>query len=230
MDREHASRPRLALHGQRAPMGFDDATREFYDGSVWLVGDAGRPHMLVAVERYPDKWSYELTLIAPPPISLTNSQGWAWKPRLPPFEDRTIMGAVPAERSVARKQEMSKLAERFTAVEFYGEEGRRQLRLMARPIWQYQDEKNGILDGALFVYANGTNPEILLVLEARADKNGKRAWHYGLGRLGGAKMDVELDGKLVWEVQTGQGPYSQGPYAWYSIPFTAIPREAATSK
>jgi hypothetical protein len=208
---------------------FDDATREFYDGSVWLYTEGGRPHMIVAVERYPDKWSFELTLIAPPPIMLTNFQGWKWSPKLPPFEDRTIAGAVPSERSVARKQEMSKIAERFTAVEFYNDEGRRQLRLLARPIAQYQDEKNGVLDGALFVFANGTNPEVLLVLEARADKEGKRAWHYGLGRLGGARMDVELDGKLVWEVQTGQPPYSQGPYAWYSIPFSSLPREATSA-
>jgi hypothetical protein len=209
---------------------FDDATRDFYDGSLWLFADGGRPHLLVALERYPEFWAFELTLISPPPLSLTNSQGWTWKPRLPAFPDRTVPDAIPSERSAARKQEMSKVAERFTAKEIYRDEGRRELRLMPRPIWQYQDEKQGVLDGALFALANGTNPEVLLVLEARADKDGKRAWYFGVGRLGAARLEAQLDGKVVWEAEPVGPMRSQGPYSYFAISMSSIPSVEGSTK
>jgi hypothetical protein len=200
---------------------FDDATRDFYDGAVFMYADGGRPHLLLAVERYEKKWSFELTLITAPPIVVTSLDAWKWKPRLPPFKFETLPDLVPSEKATTRKAEMNKILERFTAVEFYSDEGRRELRLLARPMHQYTDEKQGIIDGALFAFANGTNPEVLVILEARADKEGKRTWQYALQRLSGARCEVELDGKLVWEALGGTLPKSQGPYSWFTIPFTA---------
>jgi hypothetical protein len=191
---------------------------------VWLIVEGKRPLIAITTERYEENWVVEFSLIAPPPLTMkAQRRDFVWKPRLPAFEDRIVSNAVPSERSVARRQEMAKIAGRFTAAEFFGEEGRRQLRLLSRPLWQYDDEKDGVLDGALFTFANGTNPETLLALEARIDKAGKRAWHYGLARTGAARMEVELDGKVVWQVEQNQDPYTQQPYTHMDVPFSLAP-------
>ena len=55
-------------------------------------------------------------------------------------------------------------------------------------------------DGALFVLAHGTNPEVLVLIEAIGDSIDKARWHYGLARCGSAEMHVAIDGKEVWTV------------------------------
>ena len=61
----------------------------------------------------------------------------------------------------------------------------RGLRRLDRPLHTYQDEDAGILEGGLYTLANGTNPEILLFVEARIDpKDGaKPVWQFTVGRL-----------------------------------------------
>jgi hypothetical protein len=49
----------------------------------------------------------------------------------------------------------------------------------------------------VFAFANGTNPEVLLLLEARNDGEAEN-WYYGLARLGHAEMHVALDETEIW--------------------------------
>lgn len=74
------------------------------------------------------------------------------------------------------------------------------LRLLTRPLWTYRDQAGGVLDGALFTLANGTNPEIWLFVEARADPKGdsKAGWQYTVGRSAWAELHLECDGKEVF--------------------------------
>ena len=77
-------------------------------------------------------------------------------------------------------------------------EARFELRLLAQPVLRYADSTNPVLDGAVFVFAHGTNPEVLLLIEAIGDDAATAKWHYSFARSGSAEMHVELDGKQVW--------------------------------
>ena len=76
---------------------------------------------------------------------------------------------------------------------------------------RYQPDAAADTDGAIFALANGTNPEIGVVLES----DGRR-WRYGVLRLGAAAMAVTLDGKPVAAFEhfnargRTDGPYHNG--------------------
>ena len=55
-----------------------------------------------------------------------------------------------------------------------------------------------MLDGAAFVLAHGTNPEVIQLIEARGGSGRATEWRYSLARMGSAEFHVELDGAEVW--------------------------------
>lgn len=85
-------------------------------------------------------------------------------------------------------------------------------RLLSQPIDRYQDSE--IADGALFVFANGTNPEIGLFLEAT-----ETGWMYGLARLSAAQTTILLNDKQIAQFPFGAFELvREGPYASTSHP------------
>jgi hypothetical protein len=63
------------------------------------------------------------------------------------------------------------------------------LRRFPRPIQEYADEKMGLLQGSIFIFANGTNLEILLLLEA-AKSDDAEQWQFGCAPLSTARLEA----------------------------------------
>jgi hypothetical protein len=123
----------------------------------------------------------------------------------------------PAEKAVQRLAQMRQIAERFSVVDIFGridaEVQQYNLRLMPQPVYRYEeaDEK---VDGAMFVFAQGTNPEAVLLVEAFGV--GKKGWRYGFAPTTTYELTAHLggdEGPVVWskpryQVFGGQtGPY-----------------------
>ena len=76
---------------------------------------------------------------------------------------------VAAETPQQRLSQMKNLAHDFTAL-MIDEGGQEQeLRLVPQPLIRYEPKDKRILDGGLFSFAAGTDPEAMLVLEARTE-------------------------------------------------------------
>src|SRR5688572_27005563 len=120
---------------------------------------------------------------------------------------------VPANTPVKRLAQMRELAGRFTASdEFEGRPRSDALRLLTKPLVRFGRDGSETLDGALFVHAHGTDPELMIVLEARQADGGYR-WHYGLAPMTGYALKASLGDKPVWEVGWRQAPFSpQEPF------------------
>jgi hypothetical protein len=75
-----------------------------------------------------------------------------------------------------------------------------ELRTLPQPLYRYDQATRGISDGAILALVNdaGTDPEVLLLLEAR-----ENAWHYALMRFSDATLHVEYQGKEVWSAIRG---------------------------
>jgi hypothetical protein len=86
---------------------------------------------------------------------------------------------------------MRDLARSFKVIETLHDK-KIECRLMTQPIDRYSDPQRGIVDGALFVYANATNPEGGVLLEC--DDKG---WSFGTFRLSAAATSFELAGREV---------------------------------
>lgn len=56
-----------------------------------------------------------------------------------------------------------------------------------------------VLDGALFVFVEGTDPEVFLLLEARAGASDEQRLVYGLARMNSVRLRVLKGTNVLWE-------------------------------
>jgi hypothetical protein len=96
---------------------------------------------------------------------------------------------------------MKTIAEKFSAAVDQSEtfEAPEQLRLLTTPLYRYSANGQGILDGALFAFVQGTNPEVLLLIEAQGAAPAERIWRYGFARMSSYNLRVRRGEQTVWE-------------------------------
>ncbi len=122
-----------------------------------------------------------------------------WKPQAG-FERKELPDAgEPAATPGARLVQMRRLAQEFTGHSLDSEGKRWDLRLLPAPLYRYPAAKAGVIDGALFTLVStaGTDPEVLLVVEARED-GGKMRWEYACGRFSDRTLHVQRKDKEIW--------------------------------
>jgi hypothetical protein len=76
------------------------------------------------------------------------------------------------------------------------------LRLLPRPLHRYdlanaRNPDPRLLDGGLFAYVQGTDPEVVLVLEAIGTAE-NAAWQYAFARATAGGLEVKLGDEVVW--------------------------------
>jgi hypothetical protein len=92
-------------------------------------------------------------------------------------------------------------------------------------VLRYRDPAKKIHDGTVFVLAHGTNPEVILLIEAIGQKLEDSRWHYSLARLGSAELHVALDGAEIWEQGRTPGVIGQPSDPYWLFFSTAKPLE-----
>ena len=95
---------------------------------------------------------------------------------------------------------MKRMARDFTATKVERDGGRQEMRLLPQPIYRYAAEKNGVLDGAIFVMVQGTDPEVFLLLEARGKADEAR-WMFAPARMNSTGFEVRYRDKPAWSVE-----------------------------
>jgi hypothetical protein len=137
------------------------------------------------------------------PFRVETDRGYHWSPSSTDLKFASIPKAdPPAATEAARLIQMRNLMRRFSASEV-AKGIPAELRLLSRPIDRYSDSDNDIADGAIFAFVHGTNPELLVFIEAHHD-----GWHYGDLRMAYAKLALRLDDAVVhnYEEFGGEGP------------------------
>jgi hypothetical protein len=196
---------------------YADNSRFNYESTLWIWTAGGRPTALVAVEYYPrhpkgPRWLFEIASLSKQRIAAEREPDLRWTAKEPGLKLQTLEDAKPiADKSTRRLSQMKEMCRRFTAHESAVVEGRVELRLLSSPLLRYADADAGIVDGAIFAFANGTNPEVLLILEANDDKDAP-PWHYALVQMTGGAVTVELDGKEVWKRGEADPPAVRDSY------------------
>jgi hypothetical protein len=201
-------RTQAPLKFAKAPLlRYNDQTRELLDATVWRVGESGRPTAIVTLEIYaksaePVALVYEFVSLSPARLSMESPRGPRWAPSGTDLKMAALANAPrTADSKTTRLAQMRQMARRFEVREQYRGD-KVECRLLSTPIDRYGGEKD-TLDGAIFIFANGTNPEVGLVLECRDNE-----WSYGMFRLGGAALSADLDGKPCYEAPAMRGGVS----------------------
>lgn len=107
----------------------------------------------------------------------------------------------PAATPQLRLVQMRRLAEKFTVEDNFGWDKKElnQLRLLTTPVHRYGQADEEVIDGAVFVYALGTDPEALLMLECAKGDSGLH-WRYGFGPMSIYALKAKLGDTVVWEI------------------------------
>lgn len=190
-----------------------DPTRAFSAGSLWAWKVSGRPVAVVGIELYAH-WSLEFVSLS---TGLVKAEDGSirWAPTKAGVTFNAIPDApAPAATEAGRLRQMRDLAPRFSGREYWDKKYY-PLRLLPHPIDRYSDPASGVVDGALFIYANGTNPEILLMIEARRTGDGPPQWSFAAAPLSHAEVILKVGARDVWKSpskDTGQPIRPSDPY------------------
>jgi hypothetical protein len=124
-----------------------------------------------------------------------------WKPQAGLERKELPDAGTPAATAGARLVQMRRLAQEFTGHVIGGEGRRWDLRLLPAPLYRYPSAETGVIDGALFTLVSeaGTDPEALLVIEARKQGD-KLRWEYACGRFTDGSVYVQRKDKEVWSL------------------------------
>jgi hypothetical protein len=215
--------PKAALTFAAKPLlRYSDPTRDTSEGAgkflldagVWRLGTEGRPTALVTLELYQAPGAarvlgFEFLSLTDTKFSLKHkTEKIRWDATGSALDLKELPDAPkPAATATARLAQMRQMARRLTAKERYRNVST-ECRLLAQPIDRYQSAADKIVDGAIFAYANGTNPELGVVFESDGER-----WLYGIIRLTAAEASVMLDGRQVaaYEFYDARGR-TGGPY------------------
>jgi hypothetical protein len=178
------------------------------DGAVFVWTCRGRAEVIGSFFSFPAtgprRLYHELHSLATTvlDVSRAGDAPLAWQPEAPGITLAPIAGApVPAPSPVRRLAQMRTLSGEFSArsLDFQGRHW--DLRLLPQPLYRYESTDPEILDGAVFSFVTsaGTDPEILLIIEARSPgAGGAPSWHYALGRFSDLDLWVQHKGKEVY--------------------------------
>ncbi|MDR3621732.1 MAG: hypothetical protein P4L85_20435 [Paludisphaera borealis] len=188
---------------------FNNKVGTVEDGTLfcWLDAD-DRPVAVVQVYRTTDTgWRQAFSSLSTGP--LTN--GRVWNPEKPGIEFQLVPGSPrPAGTREARLRQMHDLLKSFDA-EMDLEGTRHRLRPLAKPLIRYGKAGTEAVDGALFGFVLTTDPEVLLLLEARQGKNGLE-WQYAFAPEASAPLIGSFKGKMVWEFSRTTHGFNREPY------------------
>lgn len=179
------------------------------DGYAFVYVEGQRPRAVVNVWLQSDdptlntgEFWREFILLRGKPLHCRRGERLLWSPKAAPLEDQTLdHAAAPAASRPLRLVQMRQLASRFQAT-IYKDESPNELRIMRQPLYRYQDQDAGILDGALFAFAEANDAELLLLIEAAARNNGRtHEWQYALARITSYRLVVQLDDDEIFSVE-----------------------------
>ena len=196
------------------------------DGAVFLWTDKGRPAAALCIYTYGvDGVDHEWQSLAEGKLRATYQQATVWQPQTAGLEFRPLPGDVePAASTPARRlRQMHNLLRDFTATVGL-EPQRHELRALTQPIYRYGDEETEIVDGAIFSFAQATDPEVLLLLEARKEKQQPASWRWAAARMSMVHLEVKHRGELVWSVAWNQGRDARQPYITFVRQRSEVPR------
>jgi hypothetical protein len=156
-----------------------------------------------------------------------------WNPRAPGVRIEPIAGApAPARSAPQRLAQMRDLAREFSATTRDMNQRQWDLRLLTQPAYRYESTDPDVLDGAVFIFVTsaGTDPEVVLAVEARKPAGGGApTWHAAVARFTDLTLTVRHTGDVVFTAEPIPlgGIDHDGQYRYHVFKDRVIPKDAA---
>lgn len=193
-------------HTEKAVLRFSNPVRDSSsDGTMYLWLDEGVPAVVGTLWiRANGDFGYDFASLHGGRLECARKGTMIWTPKSGAHVRKVLPKAPEASDSPRlRLAQMRRVARRFQGhIGLWPKEGTDELRLLTQPVYRFASKVRGIVDGAVFAFAQANDPEMLLVLEIVEGAGGSgRAWRYTLARTTSVKVSAELDGATVWSVK-----------------------------
>jgi hypothetical protein len=177
------------------------------DGDVFVWTCRGRVEVVGTFFSYPSigprNLNHELHSLSTSVLDVSRPKAAnTWTPKAPGIELVKIPEAsTPSKTPGLRLIQMRELSRDFSASSDDLKEKHYELRILPQPLYRYESTDTDVLDGALFAFVTsaGTDPEVLLVIEARKASGAAPEWHFALARFSDLKLSVKHKGKEVFK-------------------------------
>jgi len=184
---------------------YSDPPRRFVDATFWRWGRKGRPIVLLKVEAGQGNkrayWQYCVVSLAEHPVEVK----FSGQPKLVVKKAGVELHALekapaPADRPVVRLRQMKQIAKRFAGtIVPLNPEQKQEMRPLPTPICRYDDDGSGLRDGLIFgLTTNGTNPDMLILIELRGERGAAPKWHYGIAKVTYSEVHIRLDDTEIY--------------------------------
>jgi hypothetical protein len=193
VDREKGLK--LELHAQPV-LRWDNSRSRIVDAATFLWVADHRPEVIGGMWIKDGHSYFDLQSLSVQPLAATVDGTRRWSTSRAGMTWQAVAnGPQPGASRAERLRQMKQLAQEFSihaikTAPDYDEGSIWRFRMMAQPIYRYPEA--AAVDGAIFAYAQGTDPEAFLLLESReVEKVGR--WHFGFAPA------------CVWELHAHRG-------------------------
>ena len=133
----------------------------------------------------------------------------------------TLLAFLPATAPAQTANTASYTSEELIGRVIQVDGGKTVLTLIPQPLLRHEAADDGVVDGAVFSLAMGTDPEILLVIQCKRADDGSSTYQYAPFRANYLGLTLELKGREVWnaplevayrQTRAGDSPWSSGPF------------------
>jgi len=170
------------------------------DGTTLLYIFEGRPLATACLYPWDGRLVHDFESLSRGKIVGKKDGATIWHPQaglqFAPIPDAPAPEATPA----ARLRQLKTLAEQFQSAMLgwkADNTDREQLRMLTKPLYRYEPKSGPVIDGAVFAFVMGTDPESLLLIEA-VEKDGKRVWEFAFARRTSGELEGRHREKVVW--------------------------------
>src|SRR5262245_11686056 len=200
---------------------YADQVRNLPESTLWVWQQQGLPVLFCKVEQIRDaraSWQYCCVPATAEKIDVEWQRQFRWRSREASFKWIPVADAPePRDQAPARLTQMKAIVRGFGGeTEQTPVKSRQKMRLLASPLHRFAAPEQNVLDGAVFgLTSNGTNPDVLIIVEALGKEESKARWRYGIVGMTGDAVEVVLKDKTVWTKQYTDGPGDHRSWMWY---------------
>jgi hypothetical protein len=185
-----------------AKLRWDNNARGSASGLTAIYALNGRAQAVVCVYPWNDLLVHEFGSLSRSPLVGERNGDLFWHPEQAGVSFQPIPAADPPRASEGtRLLQMRELARTRFSAQLVGwkadDSDREELRLQTRPLYRYESPGGEVIDGAVFSFVVGVDPEVLLLIEA-VDNNGESRWEYAFARRTSGELLGRLDNAVVW--------------------------------
>jgi hypothetical protein len=176
------------------------------EGAVFLWTYRGRAEAIATIFVQPPTGRreiiHELHSLSLSVLDVSREGAHTWTPEASGINLTPIPGSpAPASSPAARHVQMRSVTRGFSGNTIDRNDKRSELRLLPQPFYRYESTDPQVVDGAVFAFVSsaGTDPEAILVIEARRPSPGADpVWQSGYARFTDHRLWLRHKGAEVF--------------------------------